>query len=414
MAHILLLELPGGNDTDVVETALRLGHELTFVSADLDHYRKNQGVMAQLAGVRELIEVRPFDYAALEARVLAIHAVLPVDAVLCLIDIRMIEASRLAARLALPFLHPDAAALLRDKFSVRRRLQACGIAQPDFRLATTNAELRAAVAEIGLPALIKPADGYGSQNVVVLREEDDLLPWISPLDDFLPQRLDYGLGVQANDRLLVEQFMAGTVLGCDVLSRAGRHQLLGINEKLFFPPPSFAIAGSCFPSSRFESAPIRDYVFAVLDAVGMDWGMSHVELMVTPQGPRLVEVNPRLVGARIPRLLDLALGRSVHADLIALHLGQPIDADYSPLCCSVSRWFAADRSGILERLRLPARRDPRIRHVEIVKGEATRVGAPFNNGDRLGYVMAAAGDRQGAEAAAEAFIREIEMEIRSC
>ena len=48
MAHLLLLELPGGDDTDIVEAALRLGHELTFLTADLEHYRGNSRVMERL------------------------------------------------------------------------------------------------------------------------------------------------------------------------------------------------------------------------------------------------------------------------------------------------------------------------------------------------------------------------------
>ena len=41
--------------------------------------------------------------------------------------------------------------------------------------------------------------------------------------------------------------------------------------------------------------------------------------MLTDEGPRLVEINPRLVVARVVRLISAALGRSVQADLIMLH-----------------------------------------------------------------------------------------------
>ncbi|WP_255210538.1 ATP-grasp domain-containing protein [Methylogaea oryzae] len=118
----------------------------------------------------------------------------------------------------------------------------------------------------------------------------------------------------------MERYIEGTLIGCDTLTLDGKHVMLGINEKSMFPPPFGAIQGSCFPSDRFDVAPVREYVFAVLDAVGFNDGASHTEIILSAEGPLLVEVNPRLVGAKIPRLLNLAFGRSVHRDLIDLHL----------------------------------------------------------------------------------------------
>ena len=411
MAHLLLIELPGGDDTDVIDAILDQGHSFTFLTADLAYYRARPTVIPCLERARNILEVSGFDYAAVETAVLVEHAQHAIDGVLCLVDIRMIEASRLAQALSLPFLNPDSARLLRDKYAVRQLLDEQELAQPLYRLATDNRELRTATETLGLPLIIKPTDGYGSQNVVLLRDAEDLNPLLSPVDDFLPQHLNYGFGVWANDRLLVERFIPGPMIGCDTLSINGRHHFLGINEKLYFPAPSFAIRGSCFPSDRFDSETIQDYVTQVLDAVGFDWGMAHLEIVVSAQGPMLVEINPRLVGARIPRLLNLAFQRSIHADLVALHLGQQPDIPQQPSRHAVSRWFAADRSGTLSALSLPTNIDPVIACHGVVHPTGSRVQAPRNNGDRIGFVMTTAPSREIAEDAAEAFIREIELTV---
>ena len=414
MAHLLVLELPGGDDTDIIEAGYYLGHDVTFLSGDLSYYQNNPEVMQKLQiFCSEMIEVKPFDYPQVERQVLQLHSRKPVDAVLCLVDIRMIEASKLAEKLFLKFLNPQSAQLLRDKFSVRERLQQKGIVQPDFKLATSNEELRTAVEEIGLPVVIKPSDGYGSQNIVVLQNEDDLSPFLSPLDDFLPQELDYGLGVKANDRLLVEAYMQGKFIGCDTMTINGQHYFLGINEKQMFPVPSFAIRGSCFPSQRFDEERIRDYVFSILNAVEFDWGMAHIELMVTENGPMLVEVNPRLVGAKISRLLNLAFKRNIHQELVALHLGLLNTVDFAPLDFAISRWFVADQYGVLQNLTLPVQQSENIRHMELVKHVGDGVHPPFNNGDRIGYIMVSAGKREQAEQIAEDFIADIKMEINA-
>jgi len=281
-------------------------------------------------------------------------------------------------------------------------------------LATSNEELRTAVKRLGLPVLIKPTDGYGSQNIVALRHACDLDPLLSPLQDMLPSRADYGLGVQANDRLLVERFMQGSFIGCDTMTAHGQHRLIGIHHKLMFEPPSFAIRGSCFTPRSVECDAVERYASAVLDAVGFDWGAAHVEIMLTREGPQLVEINPRLVGAKIARLVRFATGHSPHDELIELHLCGTVNSPLAPAVqVAAIRWIVAERPGVLEDLTFPEPVDARIRCVEILKQPGDRVQPPMENADRIGFVMACAPTRQSAEEAAERFVTQVVVRLRS-
>lgn len=413
MAHLLLIELPGADDTDIIDALIDGGHSFSFLTGDLACYQEKPDIMRSIARARSLLEIPGFDEVAVDSAVLAEHARQPIQGVLCLVDIRIIDASRLAHRLSLPFLNPDSARLLRDKHAVRQRLQAHGLAQPEYRLATDNQQLRSAAETLGVPVIIKPTDGYGSQNVILLQDTEDLNPLLTPVDNFLPQRLDYGFGIWANDRLLVERFIPGTMIGCDTISFNGHHQCLGINEKQYFPRPAFAIRGSCFPSERFDDAIIQAYVSRTLDAVGFDWGMAHIELVMSDNGPMLVEINPRLVGAKIPRLLNLAFQRSIHADLIDLHLGQRPDIPRKASQYAVSRWFAAPHAGTLASISPPANISRSVKHYEMVKRPGSIVRPPQHNGDRIGYVMTSSDSIDIAEAAADTFIGGCELIIEA-
>ena len=166
---------------------------------------------------------------------------------------------------------------------------------------------------------------------------------------------DYGLGVHASNRFSVERYVRGHMIGCDVFSNEAERIFIGINDKLMFTPPSFAMRGSCFPSDRYDISVIRDYAFDILDAVNFDFGASHIEMIVAEDGPYLVEVNPRLVSAQIPHQMGYALERSLYADLINLHLGLPITKlrEVKPRWFSAIRWVIADRPGILKLIQLP-------------------------------------------------------------
>ena len=108
---MLIVELPGGNDTDILAAAHATGHVCTFLTADLGLYRRQATVWEWVRAVHQCIEVPGFAQEAVEQQVLAAHARLPIDAVLCLIDIRLVEAARLAQRLGSQHLSVEAATL---------------------------------------------------------------------------------------------------------------------------------------------------------------------------------------------------------------------------------------------------------------------------------------------------------------
>jgi biotin carboxylase len=415
MAHVLLLDVPGGNDFTVLEDAVELGHEVTFFTADLDHYRRlGTAAQASLALARQLVEIPGFEYAAVEHAALSLHRVRPFHAILCLIDIRLIEASRLAQALGLRFLNPAAARLLRDKFSVREALARHGVRQPAYALADDIEQLHDAVAAVGYPALVKPSDGYGSQNIAVLESAADLDGLAATLEMQRRRPTDYGLGVRANNRLVVERYLRGRMIGCDVFVGESERVFLGINDKRMFAPPSFAISGSCFPSDRFDLPEIRAYAFQILDALDFDFGATHIEMIIAEDGPHLVEVNPRLVSAQIPFQMGYALGRSLYGELIHLHLGHSLQAlrELEPACFCAIRWLVAEKPGILASVVLPARTEPWIRRVVIFKQPGQAVVPPANNGDRIAYVMATGVSQAEAELRAETCLAATRLQMQ--
>jgi biotin carboxylase len=408
MAHLLIIELPGGNDTDILETASKLGHSFVFLTQDIWTYKKKEHVEKWISKATQVIQSPSFDYSIIESEVLQSHARQAFDAVLCLIDIRLIEASKLANRLNLRYINEGSASLVRDKFKVRQKLALHGIAQAPFELATSNAGVLEAIRKVGLPLLIKPTDGYGSQNILTLQTEEDLEFASEALANLLPLATDYGLGVRSNDRLLIERYMHGSLIGCDTFTLDGKHRLLGVNEKIMFEPPSFAIRGGCFTPNQGQMSELEDYAFSILDAIEFDQGAAHIEIMLTDDGPRLVEVNARLVGAKIPRLLSYALNRSVHEALIHLHLGEKFLEDVlsSEMQFAVTRWFVSSEAGRLKQIELPEWSNKAISCVELLAKPGEQVSFPFENANRLGYVMTLGAQRVDAENLANRFIDE--------
>jgi len=75
----------------------------------------------------------------------------------------------------------------------------------------------------------------------------------------------------------------------------------------------------------------------------------------------------------------------------------------------VSRWIITDVTGVLEEVIVPPLSSPGIRHVEILKKPGDRVSYPYQNSDRIGYVMTLADTRERAERLAEDFIGQVQV-----
>ena len=108
MAHLLIVELPGGNDVDIVCAAKARGDTFVFLTADVSHYQRLPAVWSWVEQAQQIVETAEFD-TSLEQQIQGMHAQRPFDAILCLLDIRLVETALLARALGLRFLNPDAA-----------------------------------------------------------------------------------------------------------------------------------------------------------------------------------------------------------------------------------------------------------------------------------------------------------------
>ncbi len=71
--------------------------------------------------------------------------------------------------------------------------------------------------------------------------------------------------------------------------------------------------------NHHEARRALDYLLKVLPVLGFRYGAVYAEVMVGPEGPRLIEVAARLSGARLPEIFSQALSNpaiTAYADLL--------------------------------------------------------------------------------------------------
>lgn len=226
-----------------------------------------------------------------------------------------VEAVAIAAlELGLPGVPPEVATRVRNKAVMRRALDAAGVPNPQFREVRSLEEARAAAESIGLPVIIKPSDANSSKGVQQITQLDEL-------HDAFPAAVKYSF----TDSALIEEYLDGEEFCVDGLMHQGTYIPGGITGKEMSPLPYRFDKGIFMPpnNSRGECDAIEECACQALKAVGFENGTFHLEVIVTADGPRIVEMAGRPGGGRIPTdLIPTAYGHDFMADSIRIALGE--------------------------------------------------------------------------------------------
>ncbi|MFG2139891.1 ATP-grasp domain-containing protein [Streptomyces sp. NPDC048650] len=128
-----------------------------------------------------------------------------------------------------------------------------------------------------------------------------------------------------NEQMLVQEYATGTEYVVDVFSHAGHHTVTDVcRYRKVDSGGQMAVYESMdwVPEDRPEVPELIRYTRGVLDAIGFRWGAAHVEVMMTADGPRLIEVNARPHGGGHPRFCRVATGDSQVDRAVAYFTGR--------------------------------------------------------------------------------------------
>ncbi|MFI5619694.1 acetyl-CoA carboxylase biotin carboxylase subunit family protein [Streptomyces sp. NPDC051567] len=396
--HVVLLETATVRGFDLVAEMADDGIEVSFVTRRLDAYRGRPGfeLIARATRVVEVPELAGrHDLAALLRGRLGPHRP---DGVICRADASLHSAAVFARALGLPHESPDTARLLGDKAAVRERLGEAGIGSLRWRRAATEEEGLAAVDAIGLPCVVKPTSGAWSVGVTVAWTREQAAGALAGV-------LGVPLGPDGEPpAALVEEYAVGRHVSAELLVQDGRTVVLGFAERTAARPGTTAELGGHFPASFPGVGAARRFVLDAVRALGVRSSALHVELLMTPTGPELIEVNGRIAGYVVTRQMSLALGRSLTRDLVALATGTPVEDAAPPLATVALHTLWSARGGIV-RGSAPALSElpAGVVDCQVEAGPGDRVPALATNHDRFGYVMVRGADASRAtRAAAEA------------
>jgi cysteine synthase/biotin carboxylase len=306
----------------------------------------------------------------------------------------LLPVAALGTEFGLPANPVPASQACRDKAQTRQVLAAAGIHQPAFRQIADPAEVPEAVAGIGLPCVVKPADDSGSNLVLLCHSEQEAA---AQAEQVLAVTWNVR-GQHTAGTALVEEYLAGPELSVEMFSVEGESSCVGCTRKSVAGLPHFVESGHVFPADlpAGVAADVIDTVARALKATGWEFGASHVEVKLTKAGPAIVEINARLAGGMIPELIRLATGIDLLEQQVRAFAGLPVQLTSTRSRRAGIRFILAPRAGRLAEVAGPdkARGVPGIERVVVTVAAGASVRPARNAYDRLGYLIAV-GDSVG-------------------
>ncbi|MFJ8017342.1 ATP-grasp domain-containing protein [Streptomyces sp. NPDC096339] len=409
MGHLLVIESWVGSMSRLLPRAIREdGHEFTFVTRDLHHYLRSAPASDgphPLLTARNIITADTNDTGALQDRIEDLHAVLGFDGVVSSCDYYLPAVAHTARRLGLPGPSPEAVEAACRKDLTRRALVEGGVPGPRFALCEGAAEAAAAARELGYPLVVKPVDLCAGMLVRAVRDEREL--------DVACQALAaFPVNARGQDRapvILLEELLHGPEVSVETVSFGGTTHVVGVTDKSIGGAPAFIETGHMFPAALDDvrAAEAAEAALGAIKALGLDQVVCHTEIKLTPDGPRVVEVNPRPAGNRITELVRHVTGVDLATACVDVALGRTPDVAPRPtgVRSAAISFLLPDTIGILTGIEGAQALRARPEVLELGLAEPGRtVRAATSNNEYLGHVMTADTEGSGARAAAERLV----------
>ncbi|MEU3777872.1 ATP-grasp domain-containing protein [Streptomyces sp. NPDC032472] len=236
-------------------------------------------------------------------------------------------ADQLSAELGTPGNGMSRPAARRNKYDMVLALREAGLAHA-ATIVSADAEDVVEWAEetAGYPVVLKPVASAGADNVMACSSPEEIRTAHAKI---MGSSDRHGM---RNTVVLAQEFLHGDEYFINTVSRDGRHHTVEIWRyyKVRLPGGNF-VYDYDEPLSPDDpvAKSLESYTHQVLDALEIRNCAGHSEVMLTADGPVLVECAARPAGAQIPEISTRCFGTS-QVELLALSMAKPDEFNRLP------------------------------------------------------------------------------------
>lgn len=292
----------------------------------------------------------------------------------------------------------EALELMEDKLATRLALRK-NEAACEFEIVSREKR-----STIMYPFILKNPISNGSKDVYYIEDEDGYEIAVKRLTKHSPGK-----------HLLAEKFIEGKQYVIEVVVIDSIPIIVAVVQQEITKEYTF-IATAYDVVLQMDEEEYRNLwktVTAILQEIGLHHGACHLEMRLSQNGWKLIELNPRISGGSMNRMIEEAFGIHLDQETIKLYIGeepdlirrkqQPVHTTYITVSTS---GYLLDIDGVEE-----ASLYPGVVDVQVKPAIGATMTPPLSMGHRYGYVMAVGESSEMARERAEHAARLIKFYI---
>ncbi len=370
----------GPAQTTGIQIAKSLGHRVLAIDGD------PTAPGLKVADLCEVIDIKDLSKLVTFAKKCKIDGALTIASDICLRAVGAINDS-----MGLPGLTKEQVVLATHKGLMREKFVAAGIPGPKFFIIQNEKQLLIAADEVGFPAVIKPVDNAGSRGVKFIQSYQEL-------------KKEYPETVKSSfsGEVILESFMPGAEVSVEAFIAQGNVHILTLSDKERTEPPFLLDTAVKFPSEL--SPDIRsktvDTAINAIKALKLDDCPIHMELIITSEGPKVVEMAARGPGFKVyTDIIPHVTGVNCVSAQIDRLFNKEIDiTPKEPLRGACILFFGSEKDGQIKKIQNLGQYEKweNVYELKIYVKPGDRVRKLASGSDRIGHIITLADTRDEA------------------
>lgn len=304
-----------------------------------------------------------------------------IDAILTIAsDLPLKTVAYVGEKLKLSTLNQNVSEIVTNKYLMREKLSEKGIPCPTYFVTSNLKEYTEIVKMIALPFIVKPCDSSGSRGVTKVDLFSDA-----------EKAFHHAMNHSKVSSIIIEEFLEGPEVSVESLTMDNDTDILAITDKVTTGAPYFTEMGHSIPTmlSKEIQEDIKSITKNAIEALNINNSPSHTEIIITKEGPKIVEVGARMGGDNITsHLVPMATGYDMMKHVIRLSLGEKYDLEPSINSSAAIRYLKLNTNtfnGFKNLDGLISLHKPS--DIKITHSLGSTINEIKSSNDRLGYVI---------------------------
>lgn len=323
-----------------------------------------------------------------------------------LIDPFVHLAATLSEELGLVQLSTDALYLMEDKTRFREKMKHHP-ATPQYKVFRPEQDTLSKFVDRYqdlLPLIVKSPVSNGSKDVIFTETKEQLRNGLRNLLYSNPQH-----------PILIEEYLEGPQYLVEVLVYKGKIHIIGIIKQEIAKLTRFIVTDYSFPAvlTQDNYRSLENTVYSIVTTLGLTNGTCHLEIRLVKGEWKLIEINPRMSGGAMNRIIYEGTGIDLVNETLNLYLGKEPNVQQQYQRFVYVKYLVVNKRGRLLKVtgKNRASNYSGIKDVYIKPRKGNILVPPLSMGDRYAYVLSSADNPDEAKEIAISAAKEIRFYI---